>query len=372
MDVFDQFHALADAVGPTWRDAGGTEPGVTKLQNLMACAQTVEPYLLNSGSHGGLSAAVDLVRFFAAFPERLVDDVEEIACLPGPAWRYADRVCWKAVEELVHDVWCHCFGPESEVDTKILDVLSQYVTGSVCDLGAGAGVFAAAMADRGRRVTCVEANPVKAAFLRERARLRGLEEGLRVGTLRGHFDAVLAVNVLDHMDAPPDTVRLIGECLKPGGVLVCWAAFADDGVHRSGADLIDDVFAALSEQFAFIDLPECHGTPLSIFRKGDEELDRQYVELDDDALSARTPVVFSDLDRRDSQSLSSRAVIGSAKFYVTPMTVSESIESLLALCREERSVAFIVARLVDDGYNADEVMGHIRFLWRHRILAMRH
>jgi SAM-dependent methyltransferase len=87
--------------------------------------------------------------------------------------------------------------------------------GTVLDFGAGAGHIAMTIRRLipGIRVICMEADPVSQAFLRA----NGMEVVGRLEECDTDFDAVLLVEVIEHIDAPVELLALLKSRLKPGG-----------------------------------------------------------------------------------------------------------------------------------------------------------
>jgi SAM-dependent methyltransferase len=90
---------------------------------------------------------------------------------------------------------------------------------TVLDFGAGLGTLAAAWADRGLAVSCVEPD----AHLRAELARRGLHA---LGTLEaapdGSFDLVCAINVLEHIQDDVAVLARLGRKLRPGGRVFIW------------------------------------------------------------------------------------------------------------------------------------------------------
>lgn len=109
----------------------------------------------------------------------------------------------------------------------LLDWLFTPAAGErVLDVGAGSGVFAAAMADRGALVTGVDANPDAVAYARRTFARDGLE--LREGYLdeldlpEASFDRASCLEVLEHV-YPDQGRKLLSDLrriLKPTGLLL--------------------------------------------------------------------------------------------------------------------------------------------------------
>jgi 2-polyprenyl-6-hydroxyphenyl methylase/3-demethylubiquinone-9 3-methyltransferase len=95
------------------------------------------------------------------------------------------------------------------------------------DVGCGGGILAEALATEGAVVTAIDPSPRSLAVAREHARRAGLEIDYRDGRaedlaalgVRGSFDLVFAVDVLEHVDDLDRTLGAIAAVLAPGGGL---------------------------------------------------------------------------------------------------------------------------------------------------------
>lgn len=104
----------------------------------------------------------------------------------------------------------------------VLERLREYLpdAGRMLDFGAGWGQFTAAAASDGWDVTGLEPTPGRALYARES---RGLD--VRTSTLVDgmfppeHFDAVVSLQVFEHLDDPAAELERIVDVLRPGGIL---------------------------------------------------------------------------------------------------------------------------------------------------------
>jgi SAM-dependent methyltransferase len=99
----------------------------------------------------------------------------------------------------------------------------------VLDVGTGRGRFGAHLAGRGCRVTGVDLNPDMIEVARETARRRGVEDRfeVRLGDATdlsalgaGRFDAVLCMELFDHLPDLGAALRAMRGALRPGGRFV--------------------------------------------------------------------------------------------------------------------------------------------------------
>jgi len=105
---------------------------------------------------------------------------------------------------------------------RVLEELLPYRrNGRLLDIGCSAGAFLDAAARAGWQPTGVELSKSAAAYAREQ---RGLD--VRAGTLASvdfgteRFDAVVMLDVIEHVFDPARLLREIHEVLAPGGVLL--------------------------------------------------------------------------------------------------------------------------------------------------------
>jgi SAM-dependent methyltransferase len=95
------------------------------------------------------------------------------------------------------------------------------VKGRLMDVGTGFGFFLSEMKKRGWEVTGVEISQRGVNYARDRLAVNVYPGPLeRAGLPEGHFDAVTAFYVVEHL---PDPITFLRECyriLKPGGLLL--------------------------------------------------------------------------------------------------------------------------------------------------------
>jgi 2-polyprenyl-6-hydroxyphenyl methylase/3-demethylubiquinone-9 3-methyltransferase len=97
---------------------------------------------------------------------------------------------------------------------------------SLIDIGCGGGLVCEPMARLGFAVTGVDAAAENIAVARNHAEAQGLAIGYRADTAEalveagGLFDAVLALEVVEHVAAPEAFLASIGRLVRPGGAVV--------------------------------------------------------------------------------------------------------------------------------------------------------
>jgi 2-polyprenyl-6-hydroxyphenyl methylase/3-demethylubiquinone-9 3-methyltransferase len=94
---------------------------------------------------------------------------------------------------------------------------------SALDVGCGAGLLAEPLARLGARVTGIDAAPEVIAIAREHAAAQGLEIDYRLGAveeLKGRFDLVTSLEVIEHVADPGEFLKSLAARLAPDGLLI--------------------------------------------------------------------------------------------------------------------------------------------------------
>ena len=91
------------------------------------------------------------------------------------------------------------------------------------DVGCGGGLLAEPLARLGATVTAIDASPEVIAVAREHAAAMLLEIDYRAGDvqeLKGTFDLITCMEVVEHVADPAKFVKALAKRLAPGGLLV--------------------------------------------------------------------------------------------------------------------------------------------------------
>lgn len=96
----------------------------------------------------------------------------------------------------------------------------------VLDVGCGGGLAAEPLTRLGARVVGIDAAPQNIRIAAHHAAMVGLEIDYRAATAEQlaaegeSFDAVLALEIVEHVNAPQPFVRDLGRLVRPGGALI--------------------------------------------------------------------------------------------------------------------------------------------------------
>lgn len=122
----------------------------------------------------------------------------------------------------------------------VLDQLEQHGgRGRILDLGCGTGGVLAHLDDYGEAYG-IDPSPEATRFSHERGLAIALASGLNLPFADQTFDAVLALDVIEHVDDDVGLLREVQRVLRPGGILVVtvpalpwlWSSHDDVNHHR--------------------------------------------------------------------------------------------------------------------------------------------
>ncbi len=108
----------------------------------------------------------------------------------------------------------------------IFALMTPHLGDEVAEVGAGHGTFTDLLAGQARRVVASDLSERCTTILRDRFSAQPGVEILQ-GTItasaeRGPFDAVILINVLEHIEDDNGTLKEIEGMLKPGGRVILW------------------------------------------------------------------------------------------------------------------------------------------------------
>ncbi len=96
---------------------------------------------------------------------------------------------------------------------------------AIADIGCGGGILTESLAELGASVTGIDPAPNNIEVARRHAARSGLEIDYRNMTAEAladsgaQFDAVTALEVIEHVDGPKEFVATLSKLVKPGGLL---------------------------------------------------------------------------------------------------------------------------------------------------------
>lgn len=134
-----------------------------------------------------------------------------------------DRVSSSAADEFIWDTIGHT-EVHKFIRTPILSLLRAHNVSSVLDLGCGNGAFSGLLGSEGFMVTGVDHSlsgiqiaqqTLEGISFQQHDIIEPLDE-----SLRNQFDAVVSIEVIEHLLLPRKLVKNAISALKPGGLLI--------------------------------------------------------------------------------------------------------------------------------------------------------
>jgi 2-polyprenyl-6-hydroxyphenyl methylase/3-demethylubiquinone-9 3-methyltransferase len=113
------------------------------------------------------------------------------------------------------------------VDVKPADRTGRPLEGlDVADIGCGGGILSESLAQLGAKVIAIDPTPTSIEIARRHAARSNLEIDYRTITAEDlvssgqQFDAVMAIELIDHVDHQQAFVDTLGKLVRPGGLLI--------------------------------------------------------------------------------------------------------------------------------------------------------
>lgn len=354
-------------------EMGAVSTPAEMLDQMRFLARSVPNGIISQPGNPELGIVEDLMAFLASLPEESDAPIRRLASFPpepATAWDEPSGPDLWLLAALIQDVWEHSFGPEAAADPRIARVLDYAVSGRALDFGCGAGTFAFHLARRGVAVTCVEANPVKRAFLAFRKSRRPEGERISLAPPSGRYDAALAINVLDHLEDPVATARWLAGRLRPGGALIFCAGFPEDGWHQGGEEVREALFRELMRCFRYPEPEEDSGDETVLLRRRERILPRPL------PASTRRDRWGSTRARLDPAArliphpeAAGQLIFAAPRFYTRPLLLTGHGAVLTRLCGAGLTVAEICRAMTERGITESEAAAALSEMARSRLIV---
>lgn len=195
----------------------------------MAClfcgSATLEPLYEGIRDHYGIDKGTHRFLRCRACGSATLDPLpspEHLGSLYSSDYTFKPEPSRSALRRLLQVIeWRWFYEPGFLKRVALMRKLTGLHQGCLLEAGCGSGLFLRHLREAGYAVEGVETSKADVQYARERIGLTVFEGTLETLPLeRGHYDAVVMVNVLEHIPDPAATVARIHSLLKPGGWIV--------------------------------------------------------------------------------------------------------------------------------------------------------
>jgi SAM-dependent methyltransferase len=159
---------------------------------------------------------------------------EELAAVYASDYTFKPAPGSSALRRFLQTVEWRCFyEPGYRRRVALIRELTGLCAGLVLEVGCGSGLFLRHLRTAGYAVEGVETSKGDVAYARESSGLTVFEGALEELPLEpARYDAVVMINVLEHIPDPAATLARIHTLLKPGGWTVLGLPVMDSGQAR--------------------------------------------------------------------------------------------------------------------------------------------
>ena len=246
-----------------WADTS-IEFGHLRNEKVMVTSRTRHQFQDSSTTLGGIKTTFVASELYG----QLIQDAIEYTGRPSEEamWRDADRFLDYRKESVLPDAdWYRKFPMErvcrqvwfnTQQSTKKL--MTQYILGAIAnhqpqrilDFGCGIGITAFALAEKGHHVTAMDIHGTGTLeFLKWRAAKHGvtihfIESEGGAPELSGMWDVIIAMDSIEHIKEWRRVVEVLGEHLRPNGVLFSNNAILEDDLQPEHYHLPGKEFSA--------------------------------------------------------------------------------------------------------------------------------
>jgi SAM-dependent methyltransferase len=165
--------------------------------------------------------------------------------------------------------WRVFYAPTYRRRVAIFRRLTRLARGRLLEVGCGSGLLLAHFRDAGYDVEGVELSAADAAYARECFGLPVLHGSVETAPLESdRYDAVVLINVLEHILDPAAMLSRIREVLRPDGVVVVGVPVIDSAYAR----LLGARWGAVTEAPRHVSIPSFDGVVRMLRRCGFDDI----------------------------------------------------------------------------------------------------